>query len=194
MAYRQEVFNVLLAQLLQERGVISAPEDIIKVGIKKARRMPDVIVDFRGLRTAIEGEVSDQPNAETKAFDSAKKRVVEGIAHIGVAVVYPSELRDIDFDQLKSTLEKTTLRMAIFTESGESGFADADVDHLENALRLAFDELVKEDIVSQAVGVLGVGIENFAKHIVTKKGTVGRIAEVLGIRELPENNKEEDGD
>ncbi|MCK4334402.1 hypothetical protein KAX06_06430 [candidate division WOR-3 bacterium] len=198
MAYRQEVFNVLLAQLLQERGVISTPEDIIKVGIEKARRMPDVIVDFRGLRTVIEGEVSDQPNAETKAFDSAKKRVVEGIAHIGVAVVYPAELREVEFDRLKLTLEKSKLRIAIFTESEEGGFVEADVDYLKDALRLAFENLVKEDIVSKAVAVLNLGVENFAKNIVAKKGIVGRIAKVLGIRELPaekdKNKEEEDGD
>ena len=48
VGYRQEVFNVLLAQLLQERGVISAPESIVRSGPEQARRMPDVIVSFHG--------------------------------------------------------------------------------------------------------------------------------------------------
>ena len=30
--FREEVFNVLLAQILEEHGVISAPERIIKAG------------------------------------------------------------------------------------------------------------------------------------------------------------------
>jgi len=42
--YRQEVFNVLLAQLLQERGVITAPESIVRSGPERARRMPDLII------------------------------------------------------------------------------------------------------------------------------------------------------
>jgi hypothetical protein len=32
VGYRQEVFNVVLAQILQERGVISVPEKVIKTG------------------------------------------------------------------------------------------------------------------------------------------------------------------
>ncbi len=62
-SYRQEVFNVLLAQLLQERGVIAAPENILKAGPERRRKMPDVIVHYQGLRLIIEGEVSDQPGA-----------------------------------------------------------------------------------------------------------------------------------
>ena len=73
--YRQEVFNVLLAQLLQERGVITAPEDVLKPSPSSKRKMPDVLVDYWGLRIAIEGEVDDQPNYGEKALDSAKKRV-----------------------------------------------------------------------------------------------------------------------
>ncbi len=67
--YRQEVLNVLLAQLLQERGVISAPENIIYLGADHKRRMPDVtIVNFQGLRTVIEAEVGGLPDAQNKAL------------------------------------------------------------------------------------------------------------------------------
>jgi hypothetical protein len=81
--YRQEVLNVLLAQLLQERGIISAPESIISLGVKPKRNMPDIIVDFNGLRTVIEGEVADQADAQSRALAAARKRVETGIAHIG---------------------------------------------------------------------------------------------------------------
>lgn len=75
VGYRQEVFNVVLAQILQERGVISVPEKVIKAVLAKqgARRMPDVMVNFMGLRTVIEGEVSDQPEAKRKALESARR-------------------------------------------------------------------------------------------------------------------------
>ena len=65
--YRQEVLNVILAQLLQDRGIVSVPEGIIK-SIDNRRRMPDVLVDFLGLRMMIEGEVSDQRDAEEQAL------------------------------------------------------------------------------------------------------------------------------
>ncbi len=74
---RQEVLNVLLAQLLQERGVISAPESIIRVGKDHRRRMPDVtIVNFQGLRTTVEAEVGGPADAHAKALASARNRVL----------------------------------------------------------------------------------------------------------------------
>ncbi len=82
---------MLLAQVLQARGVVSAPEQILRVK-GQGRRMPDVIVNFNGLRAAIEGEIGYRPNAGRLALQSARQRVEHGIAHIGVAVVYPASL------------------------------------------------------------------------------------------------------
>jgi len=59
MASRQEVLNVILAQLLQERGLVAAPEEILRQPTKE-RRLPDVIIDFQGLRLAIEAEFGAQ--------------------------------------------------------------------------------------------------------------------------------------
>ncbi len=186
--YRQEVFNVLLAQLLQERGAVSAPENIIKLGGGKSRKMPDVIVTFRGLRTALEGEVDDQGHAHDKALAAARQRVETGIAHIGVAVVYPQELRNETFERLKEKLAAAKLSIAIVTESHSTGFVAGTVDYLESALRNAFEHLVREDIVTQAVEALDKGIEDFASLIAHKRGVVGRAAHVLGIRQLSEES------
>jgi hypothetical protein len=49
MAIRQEVLNVLLAQLLQKRGLLAAPEQIQNFR-QQSRQMPDVLVDFQSLR------------------------------------------------------------------------------------------------------------------------------------------------
>jgi hypothetical protein len=96
----------LLAQLLYKRGVISAPENIVKSNLGQGRRMPDVIVSFNGLRTAIEGEVGDHADAHQLALASARQRVEEGIAHIGAAVVYPERLRKSDSAALREMLAK----------------------------------------------------------------------------------------
>jgi len=193
-SYRQEVFNVLLAQLLQERGVITAPESIIKSGIEKVRRMPDVIVNFHGLRTAIEGEVSGQPDAQKKALEAARKRVEEGVAHIGIAVVYPKHLRKVAFAHLKPELANSELHIAILTESGETGFVTGNVDYLESTLGQTFDQLVQEDVVAVAVAELDVGIGQFSDTIVENEGTVGRMADILGVRALPRKGVDEEED
>lgn len=190
--YRQEVFNVLLAQLLQERGVVTAPEDVLKTAATGTRKMPDVIVDYAGLRIAIEGEVDDQPNYVQKALDSAKRRVEQGIAHIGVAILYPQDLREYDFVLLKDELRRAELRIAVISEAGTTDYSRGNVDELGDVLRRTFSELVKEDVVAQAVKELENGIEIFASAVVKDEGTVGRLASVLGIQELPKREKQKE--
>lgn len=188
--YRQEVFNVYLAQLLQDRGIVSAPETILRgPGPDHQRRMPDILVNYQGLRTAIEGEVGDNPNAQFAALASARSRVEIAIAHIGVAVIYPKELRSASPHTLKGMLASSKLHIAIVTESEETGFVPGDVNYLADALRHAFEHLVREDVVTQAVLTLDAGIEGFAKVVSDKAGVVGRIARTLGIHELDEGKK-----
>ncbi len=188
-AYRQEVFNVLLAQLLHERGVVSTPESIIKGVLEQGWRAPDIIVDFFGLRLAIEGEVADQPGAEERALASTRTRVEEGIAHVGVAAIYPEDLRRVEFSELKSRMETSELRVAIITESEESGFTNGNVDYLESSLRQTFEQLIHEDIVGRAAALLDAGVERFASVVTIKPGALGRLAEEFGIRPLPERKR-----
>ena len=93
MAQRQEAVNVVLAQLLAQRGLAAAPEQILSAS-DHSIKMPDVLVDFQGLRMAIEAEFEGETKgskreARNKAFAKAETRVADGIAHIGVAIVYP---------------------------------------------------------------------------------------------------------
>ncbi len=175
---RQEVFNVVLAQLLQERGVIAAPESIIKAGPEKTRHMPDVIVTYQGLRTAIEAEVRSA-NAEQKALDSASRRVAEGIAHIGIAVVYPEHLRGVDFNQVKQELAHVQLAIAVTSEAGSTGYTMGDVAYLERALRSTFEQLVREDVVAEAVAQLDAAVDKFAGAALSYPGIWGRISLLL---------------
>lgn len=193
---RQEVLNTVLAQLLQERGVVSAPEDVIVPAKGGNRDIPDILANFQGLRTAIECEVDDQPKAKEKAIASARDRVVAGIAHIGIAIVYPKSLREGTFDQLRSDLAATQLQIAVVTESKESGYSSGDVNYLESALRQTFGEIVQEDVVAEAAAQLDAGVEHFAGVVAGKAGVVQRLASALGIRELPKPRRsvEEDSE
>lgn len=86
MALRQEVLNVLLAQLLRDRGLIAAPEQVLRPPAGTAK-LPDVIVDFQGLRLVLEAEFDGVPGAKDRAYRKAQERVDQAIAHIGVAVL-----------------------------------------------------------------------------------------------------------
>ena len=180
--YREEVLNVLLAQLLDEQGIVSAPEQSVKRATQ-TRRVPDVLVLFRWLRTVIEGKVGDHPTAAEDVLKDARGRVEQGIAHIGIAVLYPATLRQIPFPSVKSELGKTKLRIAICSEAGEQGWTDGDTNYLGAMLRRTFDQLIEEDVVTQAVSALDAGVEAFAQGISASPAAIERSAEVLGIGE-----------
>lgn len=189
--YRQEVLNVVMAQVLQARGLVSAPEIIINHDPVRHRRIPDVLVEFWGLRIAIEGEVDDQADAENRALDSAIRRVEEGIAHIGVAVVYPSELRHVGFRQLNDELARRDFHMAVVSESGPSGFWTGGIDFLGNQLRAAFDALIREDVVTEAAQAIDSAVARFALNVATKEGTITRLAEALEMSDLSDDAETE---
>ncbi len=182
--YRQEVINVALARLLQERGLVTAPEYIFDATLEHGRKMVDVIVYYNGLRTAIEGEVADQPDAAARALESARRRVEQGIAHIGVGVVYPADLRHGEFRDLQDRLARASLQIALVTEAGETGLAVGDVAYLERSLHAAFERLVREDVVAKAVAILDEAVSRFASAVAPRPGVIARIMDRLGIRPL----------
>lgn len=185
---RQEVLNVVLAQLLQDRGVVAAPESITYAGTDQKRQMPDVIVNFQGLRTAIEGEIAG-PQAREKAAKLATHRVETGVSHIGIGVVYPASLRETDFAQLKHELAHATLEIGITTESGEAEFHAGDINYLERALRSTFEQLIKEDVVAQAVALLDNAIDFFTGYIGNHEGIISKITFALSGLLAPKDYK-----
>jgi hypothetical protein len=188
--FREEVLNVILAQILEEHGVISAPERIIKARPGMTRKMPDVLVYFRGLRLIIEGKVEDATNAEESALNAARQRVDEGLAHIGIAAVYPAFLRKLERTaQLKNELEECQLRVAIYSESGETGFTSANIKQLTNMLYQTFDQLVQEDVVKRATEILDEAVEKIAPILAAIPDFPGKAAKILGIRALPSRKK-----
>ncbi len=192
--YREEVFNILLALLLHQRGVVTAPEQSLRQAVEGGRRVPDVLVVFQGLRTVIEGKVDDQSDAQEKALQQAQERVTKGIAHIGVAVLYPAHLRRRPFDELMDALGQTTLRIAVCSEAGESGWTEGGLDYLADLLRRTFHQLVQEDVVSRAVDALNAGVDQFARSAFTNPATVQRAAQVLGINEPPKRKRKKQED
>jgi hypothetical protein len=192
--YREEVLNVLLAQLLDEQSIISAPEKSLRQP-DKGRKVPDIIVLFQGLRTVIEGKVDDHPGAAEEVINDVRQRVEQGIAHIGIAVLYPATLRQVNFHSLKSELSQITLGIAICSEAGESGWTEGNLNHLGALLRRTFDQLIAEDVVAQAVAALESGVEKFAQAIAGLPAAIERSADVLGIGEpLEATDKELSGE
>ena len=181
--YREEVFNVLLALLLHQRGVVTAPEQSLWQAVERRRHVPDVLVVFRGLRTVIEGKVDDQPDARDNALQDARDRVDKGLAHIGVAVLYPAALRKSPFAELMDSLSKCMLSMAVCSEAGQEGWTEGGIDYLTDLLHRTFHQLVEEDVVAKAVEALNAGVNEFAVSAFTTQASVEKAAKTLGIGE-----------
>lgn len=193
--YREEVFNVLLALLLHERGVVTAPEQSLREAIEQRRHVPDVLVVYRGLRTVIEGKVADKAGADVKAIEQARDRVNSGIAHVGIALLYPAAIRKTpSFSELRGFLSTCTFKVAVCSETGETGWTEGGLDYLADVLRGTFEQLVREDAVVKAVDVLNAGIEEFARLVFTSPATIDRAAEILGIREVPKRSRKKSTD
>lgn len=191
--FREEVINVALAELLSNRGIVSTPERIIR-SLDEGRRLPDVLVVFQGLRTIIEGKVDDQPEAAKQVLQDAMGRVEQGIAHLGVAVLYPASVRQASsVAALRDQLSRAALRVAICTEAGPQGWTQCDVNYLGELLGRTFDQLVQEDVVQTAVAAIDAGVERIAQAVTSAPATVDRWAEILGIREPGKSEANDDG-
>jgi len=201
MPQRQEVVNVVLAQLLGEHGLVAAPEQILKAP-STATRLPDVILDFHGLRLAVEAEFIDAPSAKGAAYKKAQSRVEQGLAHIGVAILYPARLRNTPFQKLKSALKTAQLQYSITTEvtspqvqlhlfDGEQvpiTWHEGPLDSLINSLRISYGGLIREDILDRAVSRLDAALGDVVTAIEWQPGTSERMAQQLGVRDLPSDS------
>jgi len=148
-----------------------------------ARAMIDVLVSYRGLRLAIEGEVDDQPNAAQKAWDKARERITKGIAQLGLAVVYPAELRKLPTAQIEKALGERTLRFAIagFAADQKPAWHEGTAELLNTFLQEAFMRIASEDEVRRAANRLHDAVHVLSSDIVSWGVAAERVAGPLGI-------------
>lgn len=180
---REEVLNVVLAQVISATGLAAAPESIRKA--RGDRAMPDVIVSLLGLRCAIEGKIGDSPDANQRALKTAKDRVATGVAHVATAVVYPAALRETAFSDLPDELRASELEFLVYTETGEENWRKGRVDDLLEDLRRSYHRLAGDDVVERSAQLLQTGMEDVV-NVLMSDATSERLAELLGVHEPDE--------
>lgn len=190
--FREEVLNVELARLLSQRGIVSAPETIAHSDLRE-RRLPDVVVAFRGLRVTIEGKTDDVANARTVVSGQAARRVAEGLAQIAIAVIYPSQLRMVEFADLPATMSAARLFLQVHTEAGSGPWIPADgIDVLAGVLLRTHEQLVNEDVVARAVEIIEQGIDQFVREVRAMPAGMERLANLLKVTEAASTEDSDD--
>lgn len=204
---RQEVLNVYLAELLQERGLVALPEQIQLVR-ERRRHMPDVVVDFRGLRLVIEGEFAAphaKKNAKKRASEAVLRRIEEGLAHLGIAVVYPDDLRTIRF---REELAQSKFEFAVITETQPAEtqqlpliyareenhfkFIRGSLNDLVEVLHQSYDQLIQDTVLQRAVSLVGEGIGHLVNALTGQPAVPERFAVVLEVGEISSSNSNEE--
>lgn len=180
---REEVLNVVLADLLQQRGLLSVPESIIRSVARAGRRLPDItIADLFGIRIVIEGRIDANPAVRNGLLQDARKRVEEGISPICLAALYSPELREFDsMPRLKRALERATLIVRVISEGDDGNWAQTNVDGMTDILRRSYELLVSEDVVVTAVQDLEAAIDNASGVIGSSRASAPRLRKLLGI-------------
>jgi hypothetical protein len=181
--FREEVVNVVLADLLEQRGMLSVPETIRKSIARKTRDLPDIVVaDLLGIRMVIEGRFNSGKPARASLLKDARERVELGISPVCLAVLYPPELRSAEsVPKLRKNLERATLGIRVISENNDGDWADGTVDDIAEALRHSYELLVSEDVVVSSVAEIASAIEIASGLFSGSKALEERFRIVLGI-------------
>lgn len=193
--FREEVVNVALAELLEQRGMLSVPETIRKSIARKTRDLPDIIVaDLLGIRMVIEGRFNIGRISQVSLLKDAKERVELGISPVCLAVLYPAELRTADsLARLRKNLQKSKLEIRVISESSDGEWTAGTVDDVAETLRRSYELLVSEDVVVTSVAEIASSIET-ASNLFARTATLAdRFRRALGIpEETADSDEEED--
>jgi hypothetical protein len=191
---REEVLNVLLAELLERRGLWSVPESIRRSAGGEQRRLPDVtLADLSGVRVILEGKFYDSEAERGKVFKAARRRVEEGLCPISLAVLYPSALRDVrTLSALRRALEAATLEIRVVSEGDNGAWSDANIGTVVEIVGRGRELLARADVVAQAVADLEGALDGAAAVIGAGRGTAERLADLLGIPEEAPQGAEDD--
>lgn len=190
---REEALNVLLAELLAEKGLNALGEVILKKG------RPDVLLDVNGVRIIIEAKkVGKRLDLQKNCIE----RLDNGMCDICVMVEYVSlKLSSISpsMTEFKEALLKGTYNVGFMTYIHRIGlekwlknfkpkvksefYMNIDFQDFVTYLMSAYEFTVEEDIVTPVVEKLKYVVDGFSRAILSHGVDVTRLKEVLELKE-----------
>jgi hypothetical protein len=192
--FREEVLNVVLGKLLEQRGMISVPETIRRSIARKTRDLPDILVgDLLGVRIVIEGRFDSGRPSRDSLLEDSRERVENGVSPVCLAVLYPEELRTADtLPELRRNIEIATLGIRVISENGDGDWSTGTVDDIADTLRRSYELLVSEDVVVSSVAEIEDAIDAASDVFVHTGSLTERFRQGLGIPSETDGKGEED--
>lgn len=192
MSLREENLNVVLAELLTERGLKALGEVVLRR--RGGRPEPDVLIELNGVRIVIEGK---KPGMWDALVEQCKDRLDNNVCDLCVMVEYADiKLRKLVPDQLdvKDALLRGRFNVGFISYVDRAGldrwtgvapkpekYMDVSFDELLTYLMSAYSRVVREDIIGPVIKRMGEVLDEFAIKVSTTIN-VERLREVLELK------------
>jgi len=200
MDIREENLNVMLAELLAERGLKALGEVILRRG--RHRPEPDVLLELNGVRIVIEGK---KPGMWNELVKRCEERLDNGVCDLCVMVEYADiKLEKLVPDQLdiKNALLKAKFNVGFISYIDRIGldrwigitprpekYDNINFDELLAHIMSAYSKVVTEDIINPVIRRMNEVLNDFATNV-SGIINVERLKEVLELREKEEESDE----
>jgi len=200
MSLREENLNVVLAELLAERGLKALGEVVLRK--RGGRPEPDVLIDLNGVRIVIEGK---KPGMWEALVEQCKERLDNNVCDLCVMVEYADvKLRKLMPDQLdvKDALLRGRFNVGFISYAERAGldkwtnvalkpekYENVSFNEFLEYLMGAYDRVVKEDVISPVIEKMNEVLNEFARDVSTAIN-VERLRDVLELRGKREESHE----
>jgi hypothetical protein len=202
MSFREENYNIMLAELLADKGLRALGEVILR---GKGRPTPDVLIELNGIRIILEGK---KAGAWEELVRNCEKRLDENLCDLCVMVEYakvnlsgklsPSQL-DIKDAILKgrfnvgfmSYVERANLDRWIGKPFRPEVYRDVGFDELVTYLMSAYGRVVSEDIIQPVIAKINQVLDSFSSGLASSVDPE-RLKEVLELSDDESGEGSED--
>lgn len=201
MSLREENLNVMLAELLSERGLKALGEVILRK--RGGRPEPDVLIELNGVRIVIEGKKLGMWDA---LVVQCQERLDNNVCDLCVMVEYADiKVKKLLPDQsdIKDSLLKGRFNIGFLSYIDRAGldrwmavapkpeqYKDVGFDDLLTYLMSAYSRVVREDIIAPVIKRMNEVLGEFAGKLSTTID-LERLKKVL---ELEETEGEDTGE
>jgi hypothetical protein len=203
MEVSEESLNVMLAELLAERGLRALGEVILRKS--RGRPEPDVLIELNGVRIVIEGK---KPGMWSELVRQCEERLDNNVCDLCVMVEYVNiekllnEKLYPDQSYIKKFLLKGVYNVGFMSYIDRVGldrwlrlpvkhekYENVGFDDLLAYLMTAYNRVVGEDALGPVIEKMKEVLDEFAKSTASMVN-VERLKEVLELREREDETDE----